>query len=98
MLHCERSLPRGNRWTYRGKTHAVFQACAYGIPAPCGWGVAVLGRDTVEALFVKELATATFTHPEYRMQPSDGAFRRLDPIPFESHELLDPCFLPGWRE
>lgn len=81
-------------WSYRGKLHCVFPACAYGIPDPCGWGLLVLGKEEVRAAFVKDLCAETYDGVASRPRRCRGAFRKLAPQPYELSPLFDPCTLP----
>ena len=84
---------------YRGKIHAVFPACAYGIGESCGWGCVVVSKTDVHSVFVKELAasppaTATFDHVSWELAERPGGFRRLETPLFENSPLCHPHRLP----
>jgi Icc protein len=82
-------------WDYRGKTHVVFPSVAYGIGETSGWGVVVLGRDKVHAVFVKELAGDTYDHPSNASALRGGGFRKVKPEVYTRSPLFNPCMLPG---
>lgn len=82
-------------WTYRGKSHVVFPACAYGIPDAPGWGVVVLRAEDVHSVFVKDLAATTFDGVAQCSRRRRGMYRALSRPTFECHPLWDPCTLPG---
>lgn len=84
-------------WTYRGKLHYVFPACAYGIPDPCGWGLLVLGQQQVRAAFVKDLCGESYDNVALGPSCCRGSFRKLTSQAYERSLLLDPCTLPRWR-
>lgn len=81
-------------WDYRGKTHIIFPSVAYGIGQASGWGVVVLGRDGVHAVFTKEIAGETYDQPSDSSALRAGEFRRLTPELYTRHQLFDPCLMP----
>jgi len=81
-------------WDYRRKTHIIFPSVAYGIGQTSGWGVVVLGREGVHAVFTKEIAGETYDHPSDSCSLRAGEFRRLTPELYTRNQLFDPCLLP----
>lgn len=81
-------------WDYRRKTHIIFPSVAYGIGQTCGWGLVVLGREGVHAVFTKEITGETYEHPSDSCSLRAGDFRRLPPEVYTRNQLFDPCLLP----